>query len=292
MGGISGGGGGPGLRASAQSVGAQSLTHQLSTSSHVAAAVLREASIQSHRSYMPSNSDADDMDYSPGNSEVEGYEDILSEDAIARASRRASYCLDRAHSREGSGGTQDSVDHYSSTGGSPGRKHHGTAGSASRENRSSAMQDLSGGKKERSPKRRFAPRGSSPVGVFLPAREYPVEDSAEVEQGGYFPDHSNGGGSGSRPGSSSSSRARAGGTSDNLPSIEGDRSGEVSAPRSSRNKLPNGDDFKEENSPRAMRAMAGDSNSFQNKSSSLVTAHEGNVPLRCCRRIAAAHAPS
>ena len=87
--------------------------------------------------------------------------------------------------------------------------------------------------------------------VFLPAREYSVEDSAELEQGGYVPDHSNGGGSGggggggSRPSSSSSSRARAGGSSDNLPNIEGDGSGGVSAPRSSRNELSNGDDFKD-----------------------------------------------
>ncbi|KAH7622471.1 hypothetical protein NADE_005056 [Nannochloris sp. 'desiccata'] len=78
--------------------GGRPTSRHLSSPSHMAAAVLRQASLQSRQSLMNSTEDLASM--SPANSEVEGYEDLLSEDATARAMRRPSYQLDRAHSYE------------------------------------------------------------------------------------------------------------------------------------------------------------------------------------------------
>jgi hypothetical protein len=60
--------------------------------------VLREASIKSHASLFFNEVDASTV--SVANSEVEGYEDLLWEDAKAHAARRASNCLDRARSKD------------------------------------------------------------------------------------------------------------------------------------------------------------------------------------------------
>jgi hypothetical protein len=69
------------------------------SSNQIAAAVLREASVQSQTSLFFSDSTTN-LPMSPANSEVEGFEDILKEDAKHHASRRPSFRLDRAHSRD------------------------------------------------------------------------------------------------------------------------------------------------------------------------------------------------
>lgn len=69
------------------------------SSNQIAAAVLREASVQSQTSLFFSDSTTN-LSMSPANSEVEGFEDILKEDAKHHASRRPSFRLDRAHSRD------------------------------------------------------------------------------------------------------------------------------------------------------------------------------------------------
>jgi hypothetical protein len=104
-----GGGTGPTTGASSERTSTDSLedrgdapfarptSRRLSSPSHMAAAVLRQASLQSRPSLM-NNEDVTNV--SPANSEVEGYEDLLSEDATARAMKRPSYQLGRAHSYE------------------------------------------------------------------------------------------------------------------------------------------------------------------------------------------------
>jgi hypothetical protein len=81
-----------------EAFGLRPTSRLLSSPSHMAAAVLRQASLQSRQSLINSNEELASM--SPANSEVEGYEDLLSEDATARAMKRPSYQLDRAHSYE------------------------------------------------------------------------------------------------------------------------------------------------------------------------------------------------
>ncbi len=78
--------------------GGRSSSRRLSSPSHMAAAVLRQASLQSGPSILNSMEDLASM--SPANSEVEGYEDILNEDATARLMRRPSYQIDRSYSYE------------------------------------------------------------------------------------------------------------------------------------------------------------------------------------------------
>lgn len=147
--------GGGSTKAGARSI---SVSQQLSMpSSHVAAAVLREASIQSHKSAMTPSSDITNV--SPANSEVAGYEDLLNEDALARASRRPSYCLDRAQSREDSA--------LESTG----EENPGSPRGAHRAALAAAEAD----------KRKESPKNGGKVVVFLPGGEYTVKDKAEFE---------------------------------------------------------------------------------------------------------------
>jgi len=79
-----------------EAFGRRPTSRRLSSPSHMAAAVLRQASLQSRQSLLNSNEDLSSM--SPANSEVEGYEDLLTEDAAVRAMRRPSNQIDRAHS--------------------------------------------------------------------------------------------------------------------------------------------------------------------------------------------------
>ena len=78
----------------------RSISLPLSYSGNAAAALLRQASSIPFVSV--GTTDGDDECMSPTYSEIEGYEDLVSEDTAMSASRRPSFCMDRAVSKDSS----------------------------------------------------------------------------------------------------------------------------------------------------------------------------------------------